>query len=309
MLRELTVVVDDSCAEALSDALLAHGALAVGVEDAAAGSADEEPLYGEPGSTLERQAWRRSRLRILTGAGTDPAQLLAAGAAATAIERAPAIESLRIVEDADWVRLTQAQFGPTRISDRLWVVPTWHEPPDARAINLRLDPGVAFGTGSHPTTRQCLAWLDAHGAVGRRVLDYGCGSGILGVAAALLGASAVAGTDVDPQALAAARANASANGVAATAHYTAPDALPDLCCGGRFDIVLANILANPLKLLAPALLARVAPGGALVLAGILDRQAEEVIRVYRHADPAVELAPWRSDEGWVCLAGGRPGRS
>jgi len=306
MLRELTVVVDDAQAEALSDALLDRGAVSVSIEDAQADSDDEQPLYGEPGMAIERHAWRRSRLRILVEAGADPAQLLDAACAAATLP-VPPIADARIVEDADWVRLTQAQFPPTRISARLWVVPSWHAPPDPGAINLRLDPGVAFGTGTHPTTRLCLAWLDEHDPGGKRVLDYGCGSGILAVAAALLGARAVTGTDIDPQALEAARANSLANGIGpALAQYTATDGLPDLHSErGRFDIVLANILANPLKLLAPALLARVAPGGALVLAGILERQCDEMIEVYRRADPALALAPWRIEDGWVCLAGTR----
>lgn len=306
MLRELTVIVDEARAEALSDALLDAGALSVSVEDAQADSADEQPLYGEPGMTLERHAWRSSRLLILIEAGTDPAQLLAAAAVATELQ-APEIAGLRAVEDADWVRLTQAQFPPTRISDRLWIVPTWHQPPDPNAINLRLDPGVAFGTGTHPTTRLCLAWLDAHPPLNRRVLDYGCGSGILAVAAALLGAREVVGTDIDPQAIEAARANSLANGVPADAsQYTLPDRLlPTGTADGTFDVVLANILANPLKLLAPALIARVAPGGSLVLAGILERQTDEMIDLYRRLDPTLPLTAWRCEDGWVCLAGTR----
>jgi ribosomal protein L11 methyltransferase len=306
MLREVTVVVDEARAEALSDALLECGALSVCVEDAQADGVDEQPLYGEPGMVLERQAWRSSRLLILVDGGTDPAQLLAAAAAATGLEP-PAIAGTRSVEDTDWVRLTQAQFPPTRISDRLWIVPTWHQPPDPGAINLRLDPGVAFGTGTHPTTRLCLAWLDAHPLAGRRVLDYGCGSGILAVAAALLGAREVVGTDIDAQAIEAARANSAANGVpASAAHYTLPDGLAPIgSAAGTFDIVLANILANPLKLLAPALVARVAPGGALVLAGILERQVDEMIDLYRRTDPGLPLATWRCEDGWACLAGTR----
>lgn len=308
MLRELTLTVAEAQAEPLSDALLAAGALSVAVEDAQADSADEQPLYGEPGLPLPQQAWQRNRLAVLIDAATDPAQLLAA--AAEACEQAPpAIEASRVVEDADWVRLTQAQFPPTRIDERLWIVPSWHAPPDPAAINLRLDPGVAFGTGTHPTTRLCLAWLAQQPLAGRRVLDYGCGSGILAVAAALLGAARVTGTDIDPLAVEAARHNSAANGIdAAVADYTLPDRLPSLGEGAaaRFDLVLANILANPLKLLAPALLARVAPGGALVLSGILARQTEEMIALYAQVDPALRLSPWRVDDGWVCLTGTRP---
>ncbi len=313
MLREITVTVDESQAEPLSDALLAHGALSVSGEDAQADSDDERPLYGEPGMPIERQAWRHNRLLLLVDAGTDPAQLIAAAAADCGIAP-PAIVQQRPVEDADWVRVTQAQFPPTQIGDRLWIVPTWHEPPAPDAINLRLDPGVAFGTGTHPTTRLCLQWLDAHGAVGKRVLDYGCDSGILAVAAALLGAREVWGTDIDPQAVEAARINSRANCIDdKRAQYTLPDALPGEAVpdaagadNARFDIVLANILANPLKILAPALLARVAPGGSLVLAGILERQADEMIDLYARIDPAVPMSVWRSDDGWICLAGTRP---
>jgi len=304
MLRELTITVDETQAEALSDALLDQGALSVSVEDAQAESADEQPLYGEPGMTIERHAWRKSRLLVLMDAGADSAMLLAAASEAAGVP-VPPIGAQHIVEDADWVRLTQAQFPPTRISARLWIVPTWHEPPDPRAINLRLDPGAAFGTGTHPTTRMCLAWLDAHPLTGTTVLDYGCGSGILAVAAALLGAREVVGTDIDPQAIVAARQNSQANGVPESlAHYTAPDGLP-VGPDARFDVVLANILANPLKLLAPALVARVADGGVLVLAGILERQTEEMAALYQRIDPSLRIEPWRSEEGWVCLAGTR----
>lgn len=304
MLREVVVTVDEARAESLSDALLARGALSISVEDAEAETADEQPLYGEPGMPIVHHAWRRSRLVILVDAGTDPAQLLAAASLDTATEP-PAVEAIRAVADADWVRLTQAQFPPTRIGTRLWIVPTWHEPPEPHAINLRLDPGVAFGTGTHPTTRLCLAWLESQQLAGKRVLDYGCGSGILAVAASLLGARAIWGTDIDPQAVEAARQNSRANRVPdAVAQYTLPDALPT-GADAAFDIVLANILANPLKLLAPALLARVAPGGALVLAGILERQTDEMLALYAAVDPAVRLSAWRSEDGWVCLAGTR----
>ncbi|MCU0949927.1 MAG: 50S ribosomal protein L11 methyltransferase [Burkholderiaceae bacterium] len=304
MLREVVVTVDEAGAEPLSDALLAQGALSVSVEDAQAETADEQPLYGEPGMPIAHLAWRCSRLVILVDAGTDPAQLLAAAAAEAGTD-APAIEALRPVADADWVRLTQAQFPPTRSGARLWIVPTWHAPPEPSAINLRLDPGVAFGTGTHPTTQLCLAWLESQPLAGRRVLDYGCGSGILAVAAALLGARAVWGTDIDPQAVDAARQNSRANGIGdALARYTLPDSLPT-GPDATFDIVLANILANPLKLLAPALLARVAPGGALVLAGILERQTAEMIDLYARMDPQLRLSAWRTQDGWVCLAGTR----
>lgn len=299
MLRELTLTVTEPEAERLADALLDAGALSVSVEDAEADSERESPLYGEPGLAPERHAWQRNRVRVLLDAALDPAPLLRVAAAACALP-VPAIESIRAVADADWVRLTQSQFPPVRVSERLWIVPSWHAPPDPPAIAIRLDPGAAFGTGTHPTTRLCLRWLDAELRPGARVLDYGCGSGILAIAAAKLGARCVVGTDLDPQALATARANSANNAV--TADYTAPDRLP----AGSFDLVLANILSNPLKILAPALLARVAPGGSLVLSGILERQALELIDAYAAADARVPLRVWDVDEGWVCLAGMRP---
>jgi ribosomal protein L11 methyltransferase len=297
VLVELTISADGHGAEALADALVEAGALSVSIEDAAAETADEHPLFGEPGYVPTRHAWRSSRLRVLVDADRGDA-LVAEASAAIGIEP-PAIEGRCAVADTDWVRATQAQFPPTQISERLWIVPSWHEPPDPHAIAVRLDPGVAFGTGTHPTTRLCLRWLDANLQAGTSVLDYGCGSGILAIAAARLGAAAIVGTDIDPQALQAARANSEANGV--VAQYTDPDSLGP----GAWDIVLANILSNPLKLLAPALVARVAPGGSLVLSGVLQRQADDVLDAYRRADPALALTVWSADEGWVCLAGSR----
>ena len=299
MLVEVTLRIDAEHAELLADALLDCGALSVAVEDADADTPDELPLFGEPGLEPDRLAWQHSRLRVLVEGDEDAARHAVEAAVAPLKLATPLIESCAPVADADWVRATQAQFPPTRISDRLWIVPTWHDPPEPTAIAVRLDPGVAFGTGTHPTTQLCLAWLDDHVVPGARVLDYGCGSGILSIAAAKLGAGDTVGIDVDDQALEAARANAAANHV--SARYTGPDKLHT----GSFDIVVANILSNPLKLLAPALLARVAPRGALVLSGVLERQSDEVIATYRAIDPTVPLQVWRASEGWVCLAGTR----
>jgi ribosomal protein L11 methyltransferase len=288
VLHEITLLVDEQHAEALSDALLQAGALSVAVEDADAESADERPLFGEPGFEPKRRAWLRSRLRILTEADRPASERLVGAACRSVGTAAPEFEAFAPVAESDWVRASQAQFPPTKISERLWIVPTWHEVPDPAAVVVRLDPGVAFGTGTHPTTQLCLAWLEQNLSAGSSVLDYGCGSGILAIAAGKLGASTIIGVDVDEQALVAARDNSAANGV--TARYTDPAGLPS----GTFDIVLANILSNPLKLLAPALLARVAPGGALVLSGVLQRQAEEVIATYRASDPRVMLEVWRA---------------
>ena len=298
MLREVRFLCDEKNAEDFGDMLMDAGAMSVTVEDADRDQPDEQPLYGEPGLEPTTLAWKRSRLSVLVAENFDAVTAAAIHAKTVGIE-VPHSEADSAVPDETWVKLTQAQFGPTRVSDRLWIVPTWHEPPSPDAINIRLDPGVAFGTGSHPTTHLCLKWLDAHVENGKRVLDYGCGTGILAIAAAKLGAQSVEGTDIDPQAVESAAANAQANHVAA--RFVLPDALAEK----TYDIVVANILSNPLKLLAPALLGRVGPAGSLVLSGVLARQAEEVIEVYRQADPSVELSVWQEESGWVCIAGSR----
>lgn len=297
MLVEITLTADDHAAEVLADALIECGALSVSIEDASAGS-DEDPMYGEPGLEPSRHAWPRSRLRVLAEHdGADA--VIAAASASTQI--APSIEKRAPVSDIDWVRETQSQFTPTCISERLWIVPSWHQPPDEHAVVVRLDPGVAFGTGTHPTTRLCLAWLDETLCAGASVLDYGCGSGILAITAAKLGAGAVVGVDIDPQALEVAKVNSSANDVDAS--YTDSHGLSQRAT--TFDVVLANILSNPLKLLAPVLVARVAPHGSLVLSGILERQVEAVIATYLRTDAKLQLGVWRREEGWVCLVGRR----
>ncbi len=278
-----------AAALAWSDALLEAGALSVDLSDPFAGTDDESPLFGEPGTVTE-DAWALSRVNALFAADSD----IAAIVAATARERelaVPPFETLPVAEE-DWVRNTQAQFGPIEIAPGFFIVPSWAAPPDPAALNLRLDPGLAFGTGSHPTTRLCLEWLRESVRGGETVLDYGCGSGILAIAAARLGAGEVTGTDLDPQAIVASRANAHANGVAGT--FVEPDAL----AGGTYDIVVANILANPLLLLAPALAARVASRGRIALSGILEAQAGEVAAAYA---PWFTLAASRASEGWVLL--------
>jgi ribosomal protein L11 methyltransferase len=295
VLIELRLTIDEARAEPLADSLLELGALSVAVEDADADSLDEAPLYGEPGLIPARHAWKRSRLAVLWQGERTAAEAALAQAADALGCSPPGIDSCTPVEEADWVRASQAQFPPTQIGERLWIVPSWHAVPDGDAIVVRLDPGVAFGTGTHPTTQLCLAWLAEHLPRGASVLDYGCGSGILAIAAAKLGAGSVTGVDIDPQAVEAARTNAAGNDV--VARYTDPAGLGS----GVFDVVVANILSNPLKLLAPALLARVAPGGALLLSGVLARQADEVIAAYRAADATFDGRVWRTLDGWVCL--------
>ncbi len=282
-------------AEALSDALLALGALSVGIEDADAGTARETPQFGEPGSA-PAPLWAHSRIVALFARDADIPLLVAAAAGEAGLEATPHFDTIEVAEQ-DWVRLTQSQFEPIRINDRLWIVPSWHEAPDPKAVSLVLDPGLAFGTGSHPTTRLCLEWLCASVRPGASVLDYGCGSGILAIAAARLGAAHVTGVDIDENALGAAAGNADRNGVALRLlHSKHP-------LETTFDIVVANILTNPLCVLAPLLAGRVRPGGSIALSGVLSAQADQVRRAYR---PYLEPAVWREREGWVLLEGVRP---
>jgi ribosomal protein L11 methyltransferase len=222
--------------------------------------------------------------------------LLATAAAAVGLNGI-ADYAVEPVAEQNWVQLTQSQFDPIRVSERLWIVPSWHETPDPSAINLILDPGMAFGTGSHPTTRLCLEWLERNVSPGCSLLDYGCGSGILAIAGARLGAERVAGVDIDSQAVEAARANAERNAV------TALFADSDQPVAGEYDVVVANILSNPLRVLAPAICAHVRSGGLLALSGILREQAAEIIGIYARWLP-LEIADVRED--WVCLAGRKP---
>ncbi|CAH2775105.1 MAG: Ribosomal protein L11 methyltransferase [uncultured Caballeronia sp.] len=292
--RELIAELDREHAEALSDALLELGALSVSVEDADADTPDEQPLFGEPGLTPDQKAWNRSRVVALLADDADPALLLAA-ANEIGLKDTPAF-TLRDVEDQDWVRLTQSQFDPIPIGNRIWIVPSWHAALDPDALVLELDPGLAFGTGSHPTTRLCMEWLKQSVAQNQSVLDYGCGSGILAILAKKCGANPVIGIDIDPQAVESARQNSERNRAEVT--YGLPTDLPE----GQFDIVVANILPNPLKLMASMLAARVKPGGRIALSGILARQADEVAAVYARW---IDISVWREHEGWVCLAGTR----
>ncbi|MGI4813771.1 MAG: 50S ribosomal protein L11 methyltransferase [Janthinobacterium lividum] len=301
--RELIVEIAREQAESLSDALLDAGALSVTVEDADADTPDEEPLFGEPGGEPEEAAWRRSRVIALLDEDEPVDALLEVATRMAGVGNAAARATLHIrdVADQDWVRLTQSQFDPIRIGENIWVVPSWHQAPDPDALILELDPGLAFGTGSHPTTRLCMEWLEQTAIAGelaeRSVLDYGCGSGILAILAAKCGAGSVVGVDIDAQAVRAANDNGIRNKV------DPAFVVPDDCPAGRFDVVVANILSNPLKLLASMLSARVAPGGQLALSGILARQAEDVIQTYA---PWITLSVWRERDGWVCLTGRRP---
>ncbi|MCB4359828.1 50S ribosomal protein L11 methyltransferase [Quatrionicoccus australiensis] len=293
--QSVSFLTDASRAEPLCDALLEAGALAASIEDADAGTPDEQPQFGEPGS-VNSPGWAHSRVVALLEADADAHALLAAAGAAIGLDEVPAF-SIETVEEQNWVQLTQSQFDPIRVSERLWIVPSWHESPDPAAVNLILDPGMAFGTGSHPTTRLCLEWLERTVSADCTVLDYGCGSGILAIAAARLGAGRVAGVDIDLQAVEAAKANAERNGVTA---LFADSAQP---VAGEYDLVVANILSNPLRVLAPAICAHVRSGGRLALSGILREQAEEIIGIYAQWLP-MQVADTRED--WVCLSGVKP---
>lgn len=293
---EISGPVKGEAADAIADALLEAGALAVDVADLHAESDAEQPIFGEPGMALS-QRWSDSRIAALFEGDASPDELEALWNSL----RAEATDSLglhefRVVPETDWVRATQAQFEPIEITPKLWIVPTWCEPPNPAVINLRVDPGLAFGTGTHPTTRLCLQWLSGLDLVGRKVLDYGCGSGILAMAAAALGATDVLGVDIDPQAVATARDNTSANNLAVR-YAVSDDAFTDQC-----DIVVANILAGPLTVLAPAICAHVKSGGQLALAGILTPQIERIQNAYA---PWIAMTVSAERDGWVLMTGTR----
>jgi ribosomal protein L11 methyltransferase len=292
-MHELVLRSGEELVEPVSEALMNElGALSVSVEDADVDTDAEQALFGEPGLPAPREGWNRSTMRALfaeEAEATMAATLLLSQAWAAGVQ----VQALQAVPDADWVRLTQAQFTPVRITDSFWIVPSWHTaPPPARQI-IRLDPGLAFGTGTHPTTRMCLRWIAEHARAWPRVLDYGCGSGILAIGAALHGALAIDAVDIDNAAVESTRANAFANGVALAA------ATPEHA-QGAYTLVLANILARPLTLLAPLLCGHVAVGGHLVLAGILERQVEELRLAYA---PWLALEVQDSDDGWVLMVG------
>jgi ribosomal protein L11 methyltransferase len=277
--------------------LLDAGALAVDTADPHAGSEREIARYGEPNSTTAPTAadlWPVCRLSALFGKDADAGNALAKVSAV--LGAAVPAYTIATIADHDWVRKTQQQFQPICVTPGLWIVPSWCEPVDPKAINLRLDPGLAFGTGSHPTTLMCLRWLAQHLSAGATVLDYGCGSGILAIAAAKLGAGAVDGIDVDTQAITASRENAKLNNVVARFD------LAEAFTASTYDVVVANILANPLQLLAPLLAARVRARGEVVLSGILESQAAAVIAAY---EPWFTIDVSNSEEGWVALAGSR----
>lgn len=294
MWLSVRLLADAVRAEALSEALMDAGALSVSIEDADAGTPQEKPQFGEPGH-INEQLWDHSCVVALFDADTELAVALAEAAGAVGFDAVPPF-TVEEVAEQNWVQLTQAQFDPIRINERVWIVPSWHTAPDADAINIVMDPGMAFGTGSHPTTRLCLEWLTRTVTPGVSLLDYGCGSGILGIVAARLGAAPVLGVDIDPHAVEASRANAERNGVAAEWRDST------LPIAGQFDMVVANILTNPLCVLAPAIASHVKPGGRLALSGVLAEQAQRVIDAYA---PYIPLQVGAEQEGWIRLEGQR----
>lgn len=292
---ELVLLAPEERIEDLSEALEALDALSVSVEDADAQTPAEQALFGEPGMPAPKAGWQRSRVVALFN---EEAQAREAAALLSVQDFFQGCESLgvRLVADQDWVRLTQSQFAPVEITPTFWIVPSWHEPPAQAEQVIRLDPGLAFGTGTHPTTRMCLRWIAQRKLSGLRVLDYGCGSGILAIGAAKHGANDVVAVDIDPAAVESTQINATNN------HVALQVGLPE-AAQGLFDVVLANILATPLKVLAPLLCAHVERGGSLVLAGILERQAEELQEAYR---PYLELSVSDSEDGWILMTAQRP---
>lgn len=296
-LFELVLVCREDDVEIVSDALMEIDALAVSVEDADADTDAEKALFGEPGMPAPKAGWQRSSVKALFNSEAEATECVTLLLAQEWAEHVH-VQSIQAIEEQDWVRLTQSQFKPVEITPEFWIVPSWHEAPEQAKTVMRLDPGLAFGTGTHPTTRMCLRWIARHADTAHpwpRVLDYGCGSGILAIGAALHGATNIDAVDIDPAAVTSSNANAAENKVELNA------GLPDLA-HGEYPLVLANILASPLKLLAPLLCAHLAPGAHLVLAGILERQAEELQAAYA---PWVQLEVSDREDGWILMTATR----
>ena len=295
--NEVILEIDYAQTVRFSDALLEAGAMSVTVEDADEGTSAEKPIFGEPGADDPEHVWQHSRIIALIAANSDTRRILSLAARESGMDTVPPF-FVREVPARDWVRETQAQFDPIHIGKNIWIVPSWHTAPDNNGIVLQLDPGLAFGTGSHPTTRLCLEWLEEQVKPEMSLLDYGCGSGILAIAAAKLGANRIDGVDIDAQAVATAQENAANN--QCRIHFHLPDSYAKTAGGARYDIVVANILSGPLQTLAPTIAGRLKPGGRLLLSGILDWQENDVISAYA---PWLALSPLRYLEGWVALSG------
>jgi ribosomal protein L11 methyltransferase len=289
----LKIEAQDQNADLISDTLMVMGALSAIIEDANAETIDEQPIFGEPGDPPPG-IWQQNLVSALFDEGVDISQIMAD------LEHQSGLSNLQYstetIQEQDWVRATQSQFEPIRITDQLWIVPTWHVTPNADAINIILDPGLAFGTGSHPTTHLCLAWLTQTVSPNKSVLDYGCGSGILAIAAKKLGAGQVVGVDIDAQAIQSSLYNAEQNSTAADFHHAS------LYQSNEFDIVVANILSSALSVLAPALASSCKPGGKIALSGILKEQEADVSAIYAEW---FTMEPAQYMESWVLLTGTR----
>ena len=289
---ELSLLCPEDRVDVLSDALDALDALSVSVEDADAQTPVEQALFGEPGMPPPKDGWQRSRMVALFAQETSAKEAAVLLGAQDFFDGCQLL-GIQALADQDWVRLTQSQFAPVEVTPDFWIVPTWHEPPAQARQIIRLDPGLAFGTGTHPTTRMCLRWIARQGVQDQRVLDYGCGSGILAIGAAKYGAAEIDAVDIDEAAVTATELNAVAN------HVVLRAGLPDQA-KGQSQTVLANILATPLRVLAPLLCAHVASGGSLVLAGILERQADELKAAYA---PWIRLEVSDTLDGWILMTG------
>lgn len=290
--QQLSFALDSLVAEQLSDILFDCGALSVTIEDQHAGTSLEQPIFDEPGMETE-QLWKSSRLIALFDKSIDLKQIVSSAQDNLGIQLNYTQE---VIDDQDWVSLSQDQFKPIKVNERLYIVPSWHASPDLAATNIILDPGLAFGTGSHPTTFMCLQWLAEHLKPHHTVLDYGCGSGILAISAKMLGSQHVDGVDIDPQAIEASLANCQTNAV------TLDFYLPHEFKPRQYDLVIANILSNPLRILASLLSSYVKAGGDIILSGILDTQTDEISQIYA---PWFNMEVYRTQEGWVCLHGVR----
>ena len=295
--NEVVLEIKYQYTSSFSDALLNAGAMSVVVEDADAGTDAERPIFDEPDSQGSGTTWDNSRITVLLPADANLDDLIAYAATESGLEKTPSY-TVGTVEEQDWVRLTQAQFDPIPIGKNIWIVPSWHEIPDENSVVIQIDPGLAFGTGSHPTTQLCMEWLEDYVQKEFSVLDYGCGSGILAMVASKLGAQRIEGVDIDPQAVAAARENAEQNDC--TVSFYLPEDFARHNSGNKYNLVIANILSRPLQSLATTLTSHIATNGYIALSGILKQQADDVINAYA---PYIRLSLWKQQEEWVLLTG------
>lgn len=290
--KQLIVNIDSQRAEQLSDIFFDLGALSVSIEDEHEGTELEQPIFNEPGMDVEK-LWEHSKVIILLDQNADVVNMVADAA----LELNHTFDyQEEIVDDQDWVRLTQSQFTPIEITPNLFIVPSWHDIPNPDALGIILDPGLAFGTGSHPTTFMCLQWIADNVKPEHEVLDYGCGSGILAITAKKVGAIRVDGVDIDPQAIESSLYNASNNQVVVNF------SLPNSFVAHQYDVVIANILSNPLRMLASALASYVKPSGQIILSGILANQIDEMCEIYSQW---FDMSTFTVQDGWACLHGVR----